>query len=143
MFDLEKIIEENMVWIIPILTIILSFLALIAATPDNEHLETKDYLCVGINLSISAITILITNYQSYTAVWLIIIDFVVIWIVSIIIRKFFWNRSLMFDIIGCMIFLLSDVFYAGLQLNIFMVIYKELFKAGNHLGSGTRKRIRH
>ena len=128
MFDLEKIIEENMVWIIPILTIILSFLALIAATPDNEHLGTKDYLCVGINLSISAITILITNYQSYTAVWLIIIDFVVIWIVSIVIRKFFWNRSLMFDIIGCMIFLLSDVFYVGLQLNIFMVIYKELFK---------------
>lgn len=119
MFDLEKIIEENMVWIIPILTIILSFLALIAATPDNEHLGTKDYLCVGINLSISAITILITNYQSYTAVWLIIIDFVVIWIVSIIIRKFFWNRSLMFDIIGCMIFFVIGCILCWIAIEYF------------------------
>lgn len=99
-----KIIEDNIIWIIPVLTIILSFFALVAATPDEEHLSAKDYLSIGINLSISAMTILITNYQSYTAVWLIVIDFAVIWFVSIIIRKRLWSESLFGKTVGCIIF---------------------------------------
>ena len=66
--------------------------------------SAKDYLSIGINLSISAMTILITNYQSYTAVWLIVIDFAVIWFVSIIIRKRLWSESLFGKTVGCIIF---------------------------------------
>lgn len=109
MFDLGSLINDYILWIVPIISIILTFLVMIIATPDNEHLCIKDFLSVGINLCISAITILITNYKSSTTSWLIIYFFIIILFISILTRKFTWKEQKIFKIISSIILFIIGI----------------------------------
>lgn len=109
MFDLGSLINDYILWIVPIISIILTFLVMIIATPDNELLCIKDFLSVGINLCISAITILITNYKSSTTSWLILYFFIIILFVSILTRKFTWKEQKIFKIISSIILFIIGI----------------------------------
>lgn len=109
MINLGKLIEQNILWIVPIVTIILSFIVIIISTPDDEHLNLKDLLSVGINLCISAITILLTNYKSSTTAWLILFFFIATLIVAILTRKFMWGKTKFFKITANILFILIGI----------------------------------
>lgn len=109
MINLGELIDKNILWIVPIVTIILSFIVIIISTPDDEHLNLKDLLSIGINLCISAITILLTNYKSATTAWLILFFFIATLIVSILTRKFMWGKTTFFKISANILFIIIGI----------------------------------
>lgn len=120
MFNLGEFITAHIIWIVPIVSIILTFFVIVISTPDNEHLNLKDFLSIGINLCISAITILLTNYKSVTTTWLIFFFFVITLFVAILTRKFMWGRSKLMNIFSCILYLITGIIFcviAGGHLN--------------------------
>lgn len=109
MINLGELIDKNILWIVPIVTIILSFIVIVISTPDDEHLNLKDLLSIGINLCISAITILLTNYKSATTAWLILFFFIATLIVAILTRKFMWGKTTFFKISANIFFILIGI----------------------------------
>ncbi len=109
MFNLGELIDKYILWIIPIISIVLSLMVIIIATPDNEHLSLKDLLSIGVNLCVSAITILISNYKSSTTTWLILFIIIIVLFVSILIRKFFWISFVSRIISSIIIFIIGLV----------------------------------
>lgn len=107
--NLGKIINENILWLVPILSILLTIIVTVVATPDTEHLSLKDLFSIGINLCISAITILITNYRSSTTAWLILFYFVIILSFSILTRKFTWKERIICRIISSILILIVGI----------------------------------
>lgn len=116
MFNLGTLIDTYILWIVPIVTIILTFIVLTISTPDNEHLNLKDLLSVGINLCISAITILLTNYKSSTTAWLILFFFITTLIIAILIRKFMWDKSNVFKITANILFIIIGIFLSFIAI---------------------------
>lgn len=110
MINLILLIDKYMLWVVPIITIILSFIIIIISTPDDEHINLKDLLSVGVNLCISAITILLTNFKSATTAWLILFFFIATLIVAILTRKFMWNKTKFFKITAIILFLIIGLF---------------------------------
>lgn len=116
MFNLGELINTYILWIVPIVTIILTFIVIIISTPDDEHLNLKDFLGIGINLSISAITILLTNYKSSTTAWLILFFFIITLIVAILTRKFMWRKTTFFKISAIILYILIGLFLSFISI---------------------------
>lgn len=110
MFNLGALIDTYMLWIVPIATIILTFIIIIISTPDDEHLNSKDLLGIGINLCISGITILLTNYKSSTTAWLILFFFIITLIMAILTRKFMWKKTTFFKIAAIILYIIVGLF---------------------------------
>lgn len=109
MFNLGEFITAHIIWIVPIASIILTFFVIIISTPDNERLNLKDFLSIGINLCISGITILLTNYKSVTTTWLVFFFFVITLFVAILTRRFMWGRSKLMNILSCILYLIIGI----------------------------------
>lgn len=126
MFNLGKLLENNILWIIPIVTIILTFIVIIMSTPDDEHLNLKDLLSVGINLCISAITILLTNYKSATTAWLILFFFIATLTTAILTRKFMWSKTTFFKIAATILFIIIGLLltFVALEHSIGIIYFK-------------------
>lgn len=107
MFNLGELISKYILWIVPIISIMLTLMVIIISTPDNELLNLKDLLSIGVNLCVSAITILITNYKSSTTAWLILFSFIVVLFTAILIRKFMWKSTMLKIISSIILFIIG------------------------------------
>lgn len=108
--NLSILISKHIIWLVPIITILMNFIVIIISTPDEEHINLKDLLSIGINLCINAITILLTNYKSSTTAWLILFFFITTLIVAILIRKYMWHKTTFFKITAIILFLIIGLF---------------------------------
>lgn len=122
MYNISSILNFYDIWCIPIISILLTLIISIISTPDNEHLSLKDLLNIGVNLCISAITIIINNdiFEYYSSINLLFI--LVILILATIIRKFLWNKNNSHKIVSCILFIVL-----GILFNILAII-----QSGNH-----------
>lgn len=109
MFNLGNFINANILWVVPVISIVLTLLITVVSTPDEERLTLKDLLSVGINLCVSALTVLVTNYKSSTTAWLILLSSVAILFVATLTRKYMWKFSTSFKVLASVIMILLGI----------------------------------
>lgn len=65
-----EFIQNNSLWLTPIISIILTIVIKISAKPDFLTLNHIDYLDFGFDLSISSVICLVTGIKNNTGSWL-------------------------------------------------------------------------
>ena len=119
---MEHFLEQNQIWLVPIITILLTVIIKMSARNQSVDFRGIDFLDFGFDLSISAIVVLLTNVRdSNLTAWFMLLFFVVIMIITIIVNRIGWNTrekrinlagAIIPDIIG--IFLLEvAILYVG------------------------------
>ena len=86
-------IQNNILWITPIVSIILTIIIKISAKPEFMTLGYIDYLDFGFDLSISSVIALLTGIKDDTGIWLLLISFMLIMITSILVNRLGWTRD--------------------------------------------------
>lgn len=122
-------IQNNIIWIVPIVSIILTVIIKISSKPSSCTLNYVDYLDFGFDLSISSIIVLLTGINEVggnsnnLGIWLILLSFMLVMIISIIVNRLGWNREtgqikligvLIPDIIGVILLVISTLYIGGL-----------------------------
>lgn len=123
-----EFIQNNIIWIVPVVSIILTVIIKISSKPSFFTLGFVDYLDFGFDLSISAIIVLLTGIHgtvdnnSTLGIWLILLSFMLIMIISIIVNRLGWNKDtgqinfigvLIPDIIGIILLVISTLYIGG------------------------------
>lgn len=118
-------IKGNLIWIVPLLSIILTIIIRILSKPSDYKLTYVDFLDFGFDLAISAIIVLLTELhdikdEDMLVLWLLVAFFIVIMIVSIIVNRAGWNSST--DRPNLLGVLLPDFIGIGMLLTAFLYI---------------------
>lgn len=117
-----EFIQNNNMWITPVLGIILTIVLKIASKPEFLTLNYIDYLDFGFDLSISAIICLVTGIESDTGIWLLVLAFILLFITSIIVNRIGWNKQtnkqklvgvLIPDFVGLFLLVLVTLYIGG------------------------------
>lgn len=91
---MENFLQQNGIWVVPIVTIVLTIVIKISAKNESVSLELADWLDFGFDLSISAMVVLLTSaHISVIALWLMLLFFLLIMIITIIVNRVGWNKS--------------------------------------------------
>lgn len=115
-------IQNNIVWIVPIVSIILTIVIKISAKPEFVTLGFIDYLDFGFDLSITSMIMLLTGITDDTGIWLLLLSFLLVMITSILVSRLGWNKDtkqqkllgvLIPDIIGTLLLILSTLYIGG------------------------------
>ena len=115
-------IQNNMVWIVPIISIILTIVIKISAKPEFVTLGYIDYLDFGFDLSITSMIMLLTGITDVTGLWLLLISFLLVMITSILVNRLGWYKEtkqpkflgvLIPDIIGTLLLIMSILYIGG------------------------------
>ena len=89
---MEHFLEQNQIWLVPIITILLTVIIKMSARNQSVDFRGIDFLDFGFDLSISAIVVLLTNVRdSNLTAWFMLLFFVVIMIITIIVNRIGWN----------------------------------------------------
>lgn len=113
------LLQQNLVWIIPVLSILLTFAIRTSAKPDTVTLGYIDYLDFGYDLSIAAITLLLTEAKDIVGGFIIVVSFLVVILVTIINRRTGWQTELNQPALWSI--LLSD--FVGIVLLVAAILY--------------------
>lgn len=111
----------------PVVSIVLTVIIKISSKPSFCTLGFVDYLDFGFDLSISSIIVLLTGIHTIEnsnilGIWLILLSFMLIMIISIIVNRLGWNKDtgqikligvLIPDIIGIILLLVSTLYVGG------------------------------
>ena len=68
-----EFIQNNTIWITPVISIILTIVIKISAKPEFLTLGYIDYLDFGFDLSISSIIVLLAGINNNTGIWLLLL----------------------------------------------------------------------
>lgn len=80
-------IQNNIVWLVPIVSIILTIVVKISAKPEFLTLGFIDYLDFGFDLSITSMVMLLTGIKDDAGLWLLLISILLVMITSIIVNR--------------------------------------------------------
>ena len=117
-----EFIQNNSIWITPVLGIILTIVLKIASKPEFLTLNYIDYLDFGFDLAISAVICLVTGIESDTGIWLLVLAFILLFITSTIINRIGWNKQtnklklvgvLIPDFVGIFLLILVTLYIGG------------------------------
>lgn len=116
---MSAFIQNHSVWLVPLVSILLTIVVKIAAKPEFLSLSYIDYFDFGFDLSITSMIILLTNFKDEVSLWLLLISALLVMIVSIIVSRIGWNKELKQQrLLGVII---PDV--AGLALLVVSTLY--------------------
>lgn len=117
-----EFLQNNMLWITPVTSIILTIIIKIAAKPEFLTLGFIDYLDFGFDLSISAIIVLLSGIKDDLGVWLLLLAFIMIVITSILVNRAGWDKStkqlkifgaIIPDIVGVFLLVVASLYMGG------------------------------
>lgn len=115
-------IQNNIVWLVPIISIILTIVVKISAKPEFLTLGFIDYLDFGFDLSITSMIMLLTGIKDDAGIWLLLISFLLVMITSILVNRLGWNREtkqqtflgvFLPDIVGIVLLVISTLYMGG------------------------------
>ena len=116
-------LEQNQIWLVPIITILLTVIIKMSARNQSVDFRGIDFLDFGFDLSISAIVVLLTNVRdSNLTAWFMLLFFVVIMIITIIVNRIGWNTrekrinlagAIIPDIIGIFLLVVAILYVGG------------------------------
>lgn len=115
-------IQNNIVWLVPIISIILTIVIKISAKPEFVTLGVTDYLDFGFDLSIISMIMLITRIPDDMGIWLLLLSFLLVMVTSILVSRVGWNKEtkqqkilgvLVPDITGILLLVLSTLYIGG------------------------------
>lgn len=87
-------IQNNMTWLTPIVSVLLTLIVKIASKPEFIPLRGKDFADFGFDLSIASMILLLTSVKyDVTGIWLLLLSFVLIMVISILVNRIGWNRD--------------------------------------------------
>ena len=120
---MEHFLEQNQIWLVPIITILLTVIIKMSARNQSVDFRGIDFLDFGFDLSISAIVVLLTNVRdSNLTAWFMLLFFVVIMIITIIVNIIVWNTrekrinlagAIIPDIIGIFLLVVAILYVGG------------------------------
>ena len=120
---MEHFLEQNQIWLVPIITILLTVIIKMSARNQSVDFRGIDFLDFGFDLSISAIVVLLTNVRdSNLTAWFMLLFFVVIMIITIIVNRIGWNTrekrinlagAIIPDIIGIFLLVVALLYVGG------------------------------
>lgn len=117
-----EFIQNNIIWITPIVSIILTIIIKISAKPEFLTLGYIDYLDFGFDLSISSVIVLLSGAKDNLGLWLLLSAFILIMIVSILVNRLGWDKStkqqkligvIIPDIVGIFLLVISSLYIGG------------------------------
>lgn len=115
-------IQDNAIWLVPIISIILTIVVKISAKPEFMTLGFIDYLDFGFDLSITSMIMLLTGISDDAGLWLLLISFMLVMITSILVNRLGWNREtmqqklagvLIADSFGVLLLVISTLYIGG------------------------------
>ncbi len=116
-------IQNNIVWLVPIVSILLTVVVKISAKPESVTLNYIDYLDFGFDLSITSMIMIITEIKNNTAgLWLLLISFLLVMITSIIVNRLGWDKEtsnqkligvILPDVIGLLLLITATLYIGG------------------------------
>ena len=116
-------IQNNIVWLVPVASILLTVVIKIAAKPEFMTLGFTDYLDFGFDLSITSMIVLLTGIKGENDIWLLFLSFLLIVITSIIVNRIGWEKDtkeqkligvLLPDIIGIILLIVATLYMGGI-----------------------------
>lgn len=120
---MEHFLEQNQIWLVPIITILLTVIIKMSARNQSVDFRGIDFLDFGFDLSISAIVVLLTNVRdSNLTAWFMLLFSVVIMIITIIVNRIGWNTrekrinlagAIIPDIIGIFLLVVAILYVGG------------------------------
>lgn len=120
--DIGEFIQNNTLWLSPIVSIILTIVIKISAKPEFLTLGFIDYLDFGFDLAISSIIVLLAGTKDNTGIWLLIFAFILIMITSILVNRLGWNKNtkqpkfigvIIPDVIGIFLLVIASLYVGG------------------------------
>ena len=117
-----EFIKNNSLWLIPIVSIVLTGVIKASAKPDFLTLGYIDYLDFGFDLAISSIIVLLSGAKDDTGIWLLLFAFILIMFTSIVVNRLGWNRDtrqqkfvgvIIPDIIGMFLLVIASLYVGG------------------------------
>lgn len=121
--DVGGFIQNNTVWMTPIISIILTIIIKISAKPEFMTLGPTDYLDFGFDLLISATIVLLAGIKDDTGIWLLLFSFILILITSILINRLGWDKYtkqqkiigiIIPDIVGIFLLVIASLYAGGI-----------------------------
>lgn len=118
-----EFIQNNILWITPVISIILTIIIKISAKPEFMTLGFIDYLDFGFDLSISSVIALLTGIKDDTGVWLLLFSFILIMITSILVNRLGWQKdpkrlklvgAILPDIVGVFLLVIVSLYMGGI-----------------------------
>ena len=118
-----EFIQNNMIWLTPIISIILTVVIKISSKPAFLTLDHIDYLDFGFDLCISSIICLVTGIKDDTGIWILLIAFVLIFVTSTIVNRIGWNKTtkqrklagvLIPDFVGIFMLIVVSLYIGGI-----------------------------
>lgn len=115
-------IQNNIVWLVPIVSIILTIVVKISAKPEFLTLGFIDYLDFGFDLSITSMVMLLTGIKYDAGLWLLLISILLVMITSIIVNRLGWNKEtkqqkflgvFIPDVVGILLLVISTLYIGG------------------------------
>lgn len=115
-------IQNNIVWLVPIVSIILTIVVKISAKPEFLTLGFIDYLDFGFDLSITSMVMLLTCIKNDAGLWLLLISILLVMITSIIVNRLGWNKEtkqqkflgvFIPDVVGILLLVISTLYIGG------------------------------
>lgn len=117
-----EFIQNNTLWMSPIVSIILTIVIKISAKPEFLTLGFIDYLDFGFDLAISSIIVLLAGAKDDTGIWLLLLAFILIMITSILVNGLGWDKStkqqkfigvMIPDVIGIFLLIIASLYVGG------------------------------
>lgn len=118
-------IQNNIVWLVPVVSILLTVVIKISAKPEFVTLGFTDYLDFGFDLSITSMIVLLTGIKAEdnAGIWLLFLSFLLVVITSIIVNRVGWGKEtkeqkligvLLPDIIGIFLLIVATLYMGGI-----------------------------
>lgn len=121
---MEQFLQQNGIWVVPIVTIILTIVIKISAKNESVNLSLADWFDFGFDLSISSMVVLLSNaHTSIVALWLMLLFFLLIMITTIIVNRVGWNKQekklnfagiFLPDAMGIILLVVSTLYVGGM-----------------------------
>lgn len=120
--DMGEFIQNNTLWLSPIVSIILTIVIKISAKPEFLTLGFIDYLDFGFDLAISSIIVLLAGTKDDTGLWLLLFAFILIMITSILVNRLGWDKStrqqkligvIIPDVVGIFLLIIASLYVGG------------------------------
>ncbi|MCL2563636.1 MAG: hypothetical protein FWE08_06335 [Oscillospiraceae bacterium] len=117
-----QFIIENLIWVVPVLSIFLSILIKTTAKNSLIPLTIIDFLDFGFGLAITSITIILTNLHNDAGIWLLVFYFMGIFATANIVHRRYWNKDkqslkligvIVPDILGVILLVVAIIYVGG------------------------------
>ena len=115
-------IQNNIVWLVPTVSIILTIVVKISAKPEFLTLGYIDYLDFGFDLSITSMVILLTGTRDNTGIWLLVIIILLVMVTTIFVNRLGWDKDtrqqkfigvFIPDLVGIMVLVIATLYMGG------------------------------